>query len=191
MDLKMNRRITEIIEKYYPPCSFGYNIYLPHCEAVTELALKIARSHPQFHADEEVIEFGGMLHDIGIFYTDAPEIGCSGDLPYIAHGYKGRELLEKEGLPLIAPVCERHIGLGISLEDIEKRHLPLPKRDMTPQSIEEKIICYADKFFSKSAGNLHQPKPLDKVKKSISKYGEDKWKIFEGMMEMFGTDLIY
>ena len=147
--------------------------------------------HPQLHADNEVVEFGGMLHDIGILYTDAPEIGCFGDLPYIAHGYIGRELLEKEGLPMIAPICERHIGVGISTEDIEKRHLPLPKRDMTPQSIEEKIICYADKFYSKSASNLLLPKPLDKVKKSISKFGEDKWKVFEGMMELFGTDFIY
>jgi uncharacterized protein len=187
----MNKQITEIIEKYYPPGSMGHNIYLPHCQAVTELTLKIARAHPQFHADEEIVEFGAMLHDVGILYTDAPEIGCFGDLPYIAHGYIGRELMEKEGLTVIAPVCERHIGVGISVSDIEKNRLPLPKRDMTPQTIEEKIICYADKFYSKSASNLLLPKPLDKVKKSVSKYGEEKWKIFEEMMKMFGTDLIY
>jgi uncharacterized protein len=187
----MDKRIIEIIEKYYLPGSIGYNIYLPHCKAVTELSMKIARVHPQFNADEEAIEFGGMLHDIGIFCTYAPEIGCFGDLPYIAHGYKGRELLEKEGLPMIATICERHIGVGISTEDIEKCHLPLPKRDMTPQTIEEKIICYADKFFSKSASNLLLPKPLEKVKNSVSKYGEDKWKVFEEMMEIFGTEFIY
>ena len=187
----MDRRITEIIEKYYPPGSIAHSIYMPHCTAVTDLALKIARLHPEFHADEEVVEFGGMLHDIGIFFTNAPEIGCYGELRYLAHGYKGRELLEKEGLPLIAPCCERHIGVGISIEDINKYNLPLPKRDMMPQTIEEKIVCYADKFYSKSADNLHQPKPLEKVKKSINKYGEDKWKIFEGMMETFGIDFIY
>lgn len=187
----MNPRILEIIEKYYPPESLANSIYMPHCQAVTELALKICRKNPQLNADEEVIEFGGMLHDVGIFYTYSPEIGCFGNLPYIAHGYKGRELLEKEGLSIIALICERHIGVGISLEDIEKYNLPLPKREMTPQSIEEKIICYADKFYSKSTKNLIIPKPLDKVKKSISKYGSDKWNVFEGMMEMFGTDFIY
>jgi uncharacterized protein len=159
--------------------------------AVTELALKIARSHPELEADEEVLMFGGMLHDIGIFYTNAPEIGCFGELPYLAHGYLGRELLEKEGLSKIAPVCERHIGVGITLEDIRKNNLPIPHREMTPQTIEEKIICYADKFYSKSADNLVLPKPFDKVKKSINKYGEDKWKVFEAMMEMFGIDLVY
>jgi len=187
----MDKRITEIIEKYYPPGSIRHSIYLPHCTAVTELALKIARLHPEFQADETMIEFGGMLHDIGIFFTNAPEIGCYGELPYLAHGFMGRELLEKENLPLIATVCERHIGVGITLKDIKKRNLPLPLRDMTPQTNEEKIVCYADKFFSKSADNPLLPKPLEKVKKSISKYGPDKWKIFEGMMKLFGTDAIY
>jgi uncharacterized protein len=187
----MDHRIAQIIDKYYPPRSLARNIYIPHCQAVTELALKIARANASLHADEEILLFGGMLHDIGIFYTDAPEIGCFGTLPYLAHGYMGRALLEKEGLPHIAPICERHIGVGITVEDIESRKLPLPMRDMTPQTIEEKIICYADKFFSKSAKNLLQLKPLHKVKKSISKHGVEKWGIFEEMMELFGTESVY
>lgn len=180
-----------IIDKYYPAGSFARSIYLPHCEAVTGLALRIARAHPELKANMEILEYGGMLHDVGIFLTDAPEIGCFGDLPYLAHGYKGRELLENEGLPQIAPICERHIGVGISIEDIKSNSLPVPLRDMKPQTLEEKIICYADKFYSKSASNLLQPKPFEKVKKSVMKYGEDKWKVFEEMMKMFGTDLIY
>lgn len=181
----MNKKIIQIIEKYYPPGSLRHDIYLPHCVAVTELALKIARKHPELKADEEILVFGGMLHDIGICFTNAPKIGCFGDLPYLCHGYMGRELLEKEGLPLIAPVCERHIGVGISIADIKSNNLPLPLREMTPQTIEEKIICYADKFYSKSADDLSQPKPLHKVKKSVSKYGADKWAVFEEMMRSF------
>jgi uncharacterized protein len=183
--------ILNIIEKYYPPGTLAFSIYVPHCKAVTELALKIARSCPDLQVDMKVLEYGGMLHDIGIFLTDAPEFGCFGDLPYIHHGYKGRELLEKEGLPLIAPVCERHIGVGITLEDIVKNKLPLPHREMVPVTIEEKIVCYADKFFSKSSKDLFKPKPIEKIKKSISKYGPEKWRIFEEMMEMFGTELVY
>ncbi len=183
--------ILQIIENHFSPGTKGNRIYMDHCRAVSDLALKIASSHPELKASEEVLVFSGMLHDIGIYFTDSPEFECYGTLPYLSHGYKGRELLEKYGLPEIAPVCERHIGVGITLEDIKKNNLPLPLRDMTPQTIEEKIICYADKFFSKSADNLSQPKPLHKITKSISKYGEDKWKIFEEMMEMFGTELIY
>ena len=186
-----NKKITELIERHYPPGSLANRIYVPHCQAVMELALKIANNHPELYADEEILTYGGMLHDIGICFTDAPEIGCNGNLPYLAHGYKGRELLEEAGLIHIAPVCERHIGVGITMEDIKKNNLPVPLRDMTPQTIEEKIICYADKFYSKSAHNLSSPKPLVKVEKSIRKYGEDKWKVFEEMMNLFGIDLVY
>jgi len=47
----MNKHITEIIEKHFPPGSLGHRIYVPHCRAVTELALKIARKHPELQAD--------------------------------------------------------------------------------------------------------------------------------------------
>jgi uncharacterized protein len=181
----------KIIEKYYQPKSLRHKIYLPHCTAVKDLSLKIARAHPEFGADLEVLEMAAMLHDIGIYFTDAPDIGCFGTLPYLAHGYKGRELLEKEGLREIAPSCERHIGVGITIADIEKNNLPVPKRDMTPQTIEEKIVCFADKFYSKSSHNLLLPKPLEKVKKSIRKYGEEKWTVFEGMIDMFGIEQVY
>jgi uncharacterized protein len=184
-------QILKLIERHYPPGSLALRIYLPHCQAVTGLALKIARTHPEFKADEEILAHSAMLHDIGIKFTDSSEIGCFGSLPYLAHGYKGRELLEKEGLAHIAPVCERHIGVGITMDDIRNNNLPLPLRDMTPQTIEEKIVCYADKFFSKSADNLMIPKPFHKVQKSIRKYGESKWKVFEKMMDIFGTELIY
>lgn len=187
----MTNELLALIEKYYPKGSLANRIYLPHCQAVTELALKIARAHPELNADEQILSYGGMLHDIGICFTDAPDIGCYGRLPYLAHGYKGRELLEKAGLLNIAPICERHIGVGITLTDIKTNNLPIPLRDMTPQTIEEKIICYADKFFSKSANNLSLPKPLHKVQKSIRKYGEEKWNVFEEMLKLFGTDQVY
>lgn len=178
--------IQEIIDRYYPAGTLAHNIYVPHCRAVTDFAMEIARKHPELKANEEVLEYSGMLHDIGILLTDAPEIGCFGDLPYIAHGYKGRELLEKEGLMHIAPVCERHIGVGITLEEIVKRGLPLPHREMVPVTIEEKIICYADKFFSKSSKDLSEPKSPERIRKSLSKHGPEKWEVFQEMMRMFG-----
>ena len=117
------KNYKEIILKYYPKGTKRYKYYYTHVKAVTRLALHIAQKHPQYNLDIEYIEFASMLHDIGIFMTDAPEIGCTGKLPYICHGYLGRELLEKEGLEHIAPICERHIGVGITVEEIEARGL--------------------------------------------------------------------
>jgi uncharacterized protein len=84
-------------------------------------------------------------------------------------------------------VCERHVGVGITLEDIEGKNLPIPKRDMTPVSIEEQIICFADKFFSKDSYFLLKEKPLERVKNGIAKFGEEKLRKFEDWLKVFGN----
>lgn len=133
--------------------------------------------------DLEFIKEAAMLHDVGIFLINEPRLDCHGDKPYIAHGYLGRELLEKEGLSRHALVCERHVGVGITLENIEKNNLPLPKRDMTPQSIEEKIICLADKFFSKK--ELLSEKTIEEIKSEAAGHGPENARRIEELLKIF------
>ncbi|MDZ7744044.1 MAG: HD domain-containing protein [Bacteroidota bacterium] len=187
----MTELAESIIEKYYPKDSYAYKILHTHVMNVTKLALRIAEHNAHLNPNMEYIKTACMLHDIGIFKTHAPEIGCYGDFPYIAHTFLGRELLECEGLHDIAPICERHIGVGITVDDILKAKLPLPRRDMTPQTTEEKIICYADKFYSKNPEKLNRIKPVKKILKKLSKHGKKKAGIFEGFMEEFGWEYIY
>ena len=174
-----------IVSKYYEPDSTSHMILVAHSKAVTGKALEIARRVAHLNPDMEFIEAAAMLHDIGIFMTHEPGIGCFGDKKYICHGYLGRELLEKEGLPIHALVCERHVGVGISIDDIDNLKLPLPRREMLPLTLEEKIICFADKFFSKRPDSLRREKPIEEVRKSITKYGSDKLKRFDDMYELF------
>jgi len=181
----------DIIRKYYPEGSLSFNYLFIHSQKVTEAALRIASHNQSLNADREIIRWSAMLHDIGIFMTQAPEIGCTGFFPYLAHGYLGRELLEKEGLHEIAPVCERHIGVGITLQDIVAYTMPLPHREMVPVTIEEKIVCYADKFYSKSEKYLTTPKPIDQIRKKIRKYGEEKIAIFDEFVALFGVEYLY
>lgn len=181
----------DIIRKYYPEGSLDWNYLFIHSQKVTEAALRIALHNQTLNADREIIRWSAMLHDIGIFMTQAPEIGCTGPFPYLAHGYLGRELLEKEGLHEIAPVCERHIGVGITLRDIIAYNMPLPHREMVPVTIEEKIVCYADKFYSKSEKYLTTPKPIEQIRKKIRKYGEDKIAVFEEFVQLFGVEYLY
>ena len=124
-----------------------------------------------------------MLHDIGIYLTNAPSIFCHGKKPYICHGYLGADILRNEGLPKHALVCERHTGTGLSVEDIERQKLPLPLRDMIPISIEEQIICFADCFFSKS-GDMTE-KSVDKVRAQLSKFGTKTKDQFDYWCEIF------
>jgi len=174
-----------IIEKYYDRNSTAYDILVAHAKAVTGKSLAIAGRLKHPAPDEAFVEAAAMLHDIGIFRTNEPGIGCHGDKPYLCHGYLGRELLEREGLPRHALVCERHVGVGITVEDIERNGLPLPRRDMLPLTIEEQIICFADKFFSKRPDSLGLERPLEEVRKSIARYGPDKLKKFEEMFVLF------
>lgn len=157
-----------IIEKYYKKDSDLYIMLIQHSQDVMNKSLSIIDKHPELNADCQFVAEAAMLHDIGINLTYAPGIHCYGIMHYLCHGYLGREILDKEGLPKHALVCERHTGVGLTKEDIKKLSLPLPLRDMVPISIEEEIICFADCFFSKT--RLGVEKSVDQVRKEVSRY---------------------
>ncbi len=160
----------EIIDKYCKEDELRH-ILLVHSRAVADKALTIARNHPELQADEQFIEEAALLHDIGIVRVNAPAIACVGTEPYICHGILGAEILRAEGLERHALVCERHTGTGLTLQQIIAQQLPLPHRDMQPVSIEEQIICFADKFFSKT--RLESEKSAEQARRSLEKFGEE------------------
>ena len=93
-------------------------------------------------------------------------------------------MLRAEGMPRHARVCERHTGAGLSLEDIVSQNLPLPHQDFLPETLEEKLICYADKFFSKT--HLDREKSVEKAEKSIAKFGDSGLARFREWEKIFG-----
>lgn len=173
-----------IIDRYYHSQSRLRAILMTHSRLVADKALRCAEKRG-IEIDKEFVEEAAMLHDIGIFRCNAPDIFCFGDLPYICHGVEGSDILRAEGLPRHALVCERHTGAGLTIADIEQQGLPLPCRDMTPVSVEEKLICYADKFYSKS-GNIEAEKPIEKVMESMQRHGEDTLARFKALHALFG-----
>ncbi len=180
-NLSMNH--LAIIEKYYDPKSELYRILVTHSVLVTAKALELAqryvKNHPKAKIDVEFIEEAAMLHDIGIFRCHSPEIMCVGSEPYIRHGIIGRKILEEEGFPRQALVCERHTGVGLTREDVIEQDLPLPERDFMPLSIEEKLICLADKYYSKNPKRLFKEKSLRKIEKNLKKRGSHIVRRFE------------
>lgn len=176
--------ITNIIDKYYPAGTPGRVIYIKHCRQVTDLAIEIAHRKHLPLTDEEIVE-AAMLHDIGIFLTDAPDIDCNGNEPYIMHGVLGGRLLREKGFSEeTARVAERHTGAGITQEDINKQSLPLPPGNYMPETLLERLVCYADKFYSKS-GEMKR-KPLEKVKASMMRLGNDTFDRFMKLHDEFG-----
>lgn len=175
---------ASIIRLHYPERRRVFHILMAHSKAVAEYAVQIAQQNAHLGVDLVFLYEAAMLHDIGIIHTRAESIDCRGKHPYICHGYLGHEMLEKMGLPNHAKVCERHTGAGLSLEEILEQNLPLPHRHMLPVTIEEKLICYADKFFSKS-GALYTPKPIDRVRADLRKFGPEQWTRFNQMHALF------
>lgn len=125
-----------IINKYYPEDNDLRRLLVRHSRQVADRCLAIARSHKELPVDVQFLEEAAMLHDIGVYQCDAPKIYCTGTERYIMHGRIGGDILRREGFPRHARVAERHTGTG------------LPGYE--PETLEEQIVCYADKFYSKS-----------------------------------------
>ena len=177
-----------IIDKYYAKGSKAYQILTAHGRVGAEKALAIAERFAHLKPDNKLIAEASLLHDIGIFMTDAHSLGCRGSRPYICHGVLGREILEKHALPKHALICERHMGAGITKDEILQYGYPLPLRDMMPISIEERIICYADKFFSKNGDHPHTEKSVQTVTAELGKYSRqqaDKFKAWHARFQRY------
>lgn len=175
---------TKLLARYLAGESL--KIVLEHSRHVAALALDIA-DRLALEAEERLfIEEAALLHDIGVCQVHAPELGLHGTQPYIMHGVLGRAILEQEGYPLHALVCERHTGVGLTCEDIIRQQLPLPHREMCPQSLSEQIICFADLFYSKNPRRLDERKTVAQVRKKLLPFGEEKVAVFDAWIVQFG-----
>jgi uncharacterized protein len=161
-----------IIKKYCGENEELKTILISHSRQVANRALAILSKHPDWVenglVDPVFIEEAAMLHDLGIFLTDAPRIYCFGTEPYLCHGYLGGKLLRASGFERHARVCERHTGTGLTKEAIEANGWNLPVMDFIPETIEEQLICFADKFYSKTKF-LETARTLEQVVESMAK----------------------
>lgn len=175
----------KIIDKYYKEEDELRQLILLHSRMVADMSLTLGRRLLARGTDVDMrfVEEGAMLHDIGIFLCDAPSIHCHGTDPYIRHGVLGAELLRREGFPRHARICERHTGTGLTPDNIRRQHLPLPAEDMLPETIEEKLICYADKFYSKS-GDPAVRKTRERAEASMARHGADSLARFRELEEL-------
>lgn len=164
-----------IITEFYPPGDLR-ELLLEHSRQVRDKAEKIARNSP-LDLNPEIYLPGAMLHDVGIIQCDAGGIFCTGTLPYLAHGLAGGKMLRAYGaahnldLEVFARIAERHTGTGLSAAEIRARKLPLPEIDLIPETPEEKLICLADKFFSKSGSR--KEKSWERIRRGLEKFGPE------------------
>ncbi len=177
----------KIIDHYYPLGDNDAlrNILLVHSRSVAQLAVDICKAHPELHCDEDFVFAAAMLHDIGIVRCDAAGIHCYGTEHYLRHGVIGAQMLLEYSQELhdYARVCARHTGTGLTAKAIREQGLPLPEQDLRPETIEEQVICYADKFFSKT--KLDRQKTFEQALHSLERFGKDGLQVFRHWHEQF------
>lgn len=176
--------VFQVIDKYYPRDREARHILLTHSRLVADKALSIARNRPELQVDMELLEQGAMVHDIGIIFTKAPDIDCHGEEPYIKHGLIGGQLLRENGLDRLAPMAENHTGTGITRQDIQAQALPLPAQDFIPRTIEEQILAFADKFYSKGR-DLTREKSLEEIRRELDRHGKRQVEQFDTWCSLF------
>lgn len=190
-----------LLDKYYPATDDGGSseeqaaepglqamaalrpLLLRHSRQVADRCLLICDRHPELHLDRQFLEEAAMLHDIGVRWCYAPGICCHGTEPYLRHGIIGAELLRCEGWERHARVAERHTGTGLTRRQIESQGLPLPARDFVPESLEEQVVCYADKFYSKSSPD--RVRSVAETAESLEKFGHEGVEAFLGWAKLF------
>lgn len=177
--------INWLYYKYYSDNPALRRIIRIHSEQVAKKALAICKEK-NLHLDPVDVFCAAMLHDIGVVKCNAPDISAFGHHPYLQHGIEGKKILEENHLGKYAGVCAHHTGSGISVEDIKNNNLPLPPIDLLPKSLLEKLICYADKFYSKS-GDLKKEKTIEEVFAQMKKFGDDSYNRFLELHKMFGS----
>jgi len=126
---------------------------IDHCEAVANLAVEIGENcrNNGLKVDVDLIEVGALLHDIGRSKTHS-----------VHHAVVGAKIARRYGLPdPVLSIIKRHVGGGITAA--EARKLGWPKDIYAPQTVEEKIVSYADKLIEGS----HRV-PIEKTMKNFA-----------------------
>ena len=158
-----------LIDKYYPDDDALRRLLIRHSRQVADRCLLICDRHPELRLDRHFLEDAAMLHDIGVRWCHAPSICCNGTEPYLLHGQIGGQLLRREGWPRHARVAECHTGTGLTREEFVRQGLPVPEADLVPEALEEQVVCYADKFYSKSSPD--RVRTVVETAQSLEKFG--------------------
>ncbi|GAA2567656.1 HD domain-containing protein [Winogradskya consettensis] len=161
MRIPSDSEIRALHERFAPTPQTLASV-LTHCEIVCRIAEQLlATPSPNVGAnlgpdldpapalDPALVRAGCLLHDIGVYALYDHE-GTLDHANYIRHGILGHEMLRDAGLPeALCRFCSCHTGVGLTQDDITRQHLPLPPGDYQPQTPEEQLVMYADKFHSK------------------------------------------
>lgn len=129
-----------------------------HCQGCARISRLLAEKAAERGnmVNQSAVNAGALLHDIGRSQTQV-----------VNHGYVGAQILEKEGVDaVVVEIVKRHVGAGISAE--EAKALGFPSGDYIPMTLEQKIVCFADKMLDGD-----RARPFEEEVKRFVKKGHD------------------
>lgn len=182
MELPTRREIEALHNKYAPTDKLLHSV-LTHCQIVWEVSEQLI-DNANLDVDRNIVEAGCLLHDIGVYALFDAAGNKLEDYNYMNHGVRGEELLKKERLPReLWRIASHHLGIGFTEQDIKKQGLPFEHPYM-PETIEERLITYADKFHSKT--NPPRFNTYESFMATATTFGDDIAERFEQLAAEFG-----
>lgn len=129
-----------------------------HCQGCARISGVLLEKASQLGhpVNQSAANAAALLHDIGRSKTQL-----------VDHGYVGAQILEKEGVDdVVVEIVRRHVGAGISKQ--EASELGFPPGDYVPKTLEQKIVCFADKMLDGD-----KARPFVEEEKRFIKKGHD------------------
>lgn len=142
-------QVNSLLKKYAPNDEYLV-LVKTHGKIVAEIALEIAnRIDSRINLD--VLESACLLHDIGsCVFIEAANSNKEFQKSYPGHAILGAKILQDEGVSeRVWRAVETHVLLGLSKEEIVEQGIALPFKNYFPETIEARLLCYADRFHSK------------------------------------------
>lgn len=184
----MKKQMFSLHQKYtsgnYP--DKWLELTFTHTEIILKIALQFTKKLKQqgITVNTDLLTKGIYLHDIGIYSCYDEDVNPDKNLPaYIMHGFIGHQILKKEGFPEnVCRFASTHTGTGLTKEDIEKEKLNIEIKDYIPVTLEEEILCFADKFHTKYPSF----NTFEEQVKRLEKFGSDRRVKMETFKKKFG-----
>lgn len=172
------------LHEHLSPSKDALDLIFTHCKVVRDIALQVAEASDS-EINLDLVEAGALLHDIGTY-----SLYANHDFDrklYITHGDRGYAIMKDEGYPEdLCRIAARHTGTGITQREIDEKNLPLNGEKCRAETIEEKIVMYADKFHTKT------PTPRfnsyeSYLEEAVGRFGFDAGNRFKILKDQFGV----
>jgi uncharacterized protein len=150
-----------------------------HCIAVADLAVETAAKLEAngLKISIRLVEAGALLHDLGRSKKHT-----------VDHAIVGAQIAKEIGLPdPVINIIKRHVGAGITVE--EAQWLGWPKDNYIPQTLEEKVVSYADKLIDQSKRIPIETEIERLEKENKSEAAERVRKLHEEITSLLGNKL--